>query len=613
MTARWILLPIAVAAAIGAEARGQRQMERLDRGTVALRTADGAVLVGWRLLGDDPVGVVFVVERSTDGGPYVAIGEVSATGGTNLVDREAGEGGSLAYVVRPVVGGEIGPPSGPVTVQEAPYRSIPLRKPERCTPNDASVGDLDGDGDYEIVLKQEMRPRDNSQAGFTGSSKLEAYDLDRGFLWRIDLGPNVREGAHYTPFLVYDLDGDGRAEVACRTADGTVDGAGTTIGDPGADHRNDRGYVLEGPEFLTVFDGRTGAALATTDYLPPRGVVADWGDDYGNRVDRFNACVAYLDGERPSLVMARGYYTRTVLVAWDWHDGALSRRWTFDSDDGTAGNRSYRGQGNHGIAVADVDGDGRDEIIYGASCIDDDGTGLHSTGLGHGDALHLSDLDPSRSGLEVFGIHEHSRQNIAATFRDAATGAVLWSLPGTDAGRGLAMDVDPRFPGAECWASGHGLGGLYSCKGERIGPRRPRSCNMGVWWDGDPLRELLDGTTIAKWDPESATASPLLRAEAFECASNNGTKANPCLCADLFGDWREEVLWRTRDNAELRIFSTTVPTAIRLPTLMHDPTYRLAVAWQNVGYNQPAQPGYFLGAGMEEPPRPSIRLVGGGD
>src|SRR5206468_1133357 len=219
--------------------------------------------------------------------------------------------------------------------------------------------------------------------GYTGNVYLDAYTLEGAFLWRIDFGRNVRAGAHYTQFMVYDLDGDGRAEVAARTADGTVDGTGAVIGDPSADHRNAAGYVLAGPEFLTVFDGRTGAALATTDYVPPRGSVSDWGDGYGTRVDRSLAGVAYLDGHRPSLVVARGYYTRSVVVAWDWRDGRLTRRWTFDSRDGTPGNLAYEGQGNHQLTVGDVDGDGRDEIVYGACAIDDDGRGLYSTGLGH--------------------------------------------------------------------------------------------------------------------------------------------------------------------------------------------------------------------------------------
>jgi rhamnogalacturonan endolyase len=357
--------------------------------------------------------------------------------------------------------------------------------------------------------------------------------------------------------------------------------------------------VLTGPEFLTVFDGLTGKALATVDYVPGRGRAGDWGDTYGNRVDRFLAGVAYLDGTRPSAVFCRGYYTRAVLVAWDWRGGKLTRRWTFDSDDG---NRAYRGQGDHSLSVADVDSDGRDDIVYGACTVGSDGRGLYSTGLGHGDALHVSDLDPTRPGLEVFNIHERSRQKIGVTFREARTGKVLWSKSAADVGRGVTMDIDPRHPGCESWASSPG--GLWNARGEQISARRPRSCNFGVWWDGDLLREVLDRTTVSKWDWKAERESVLLSAAG--CSSNNGSKATPALCADLLGDWREEVVWRTSDNKALRVYTTPLPTEHRLYTLMHDPQYRLSVAWQNVGYNQPTQAGFFLGHGMAAPPRPRI-------
>jgi rhamnogalacturonan endolyase len=375
------------------------------------------------------------------------------------------------------------------------------------------------------------------------------------------------------------------------------------------------GYVLDGPEFLTVFDGLTGRALATTNYVPARGNVEDWGDGYGNRVDRFLACVAYLDGVHPSVVMCRGYYTRTTLVAWDWRDGKLTQRWFFDSDKyGPADNTNpYRGQGNHNLSVADVDGDGRDEIIYGAMCLNSDGTPRYSTKLGHGDALHVSDLDPTRPGLEVLDIHENPKHPHGLEFRDASTGAMLWSKPGgtdasPDVGRGLAADLDPRHPGAEIWAAGGPrIRGLYNAKGKKISDTNPRSCNFAVWWDGDLLRELLNGNRISKWNWEKETDDVIFTAE--DCMSNNGTKSTPALSADILGDWREEVILRTTDNKELRIFSTPIPTEHRLYTLMHDPQYRLAIAWQNVAYNQPPHPSFFLGAGMKPAPRPNITLV----
>jgi rhamnogalacturonan endolyase len=468
---------------------------------------------------------------------------------------------------------------------------------------------------------------------------LDAYKLDGTFLWRINLGKNIREGAHYTQFMVYDLDGDGKAEVVCKTADGTVDGKGRVVGDAKADYRspegsfvttrdrsgnerrqNTTGYVLAGPEYLTVFDGMTGAALATANYLPPRhptklNPTSDelreiWGDGWGNRVDRFLACIAYLDGERPSVVMCRGYYTRSVLAAWNWRDGKLTHLWTFDSDDGTPGSRPYRGQGNHNLSVGDVDRDGKDEIVYGACTIDDDGKGLYSTDLGHGDAMHLSDLDPDRPGLEVFDIQERF-DDAGANFRDARTGEVIWKKPSIQAGadgegpgRGLALDIDPRYRGFESWVRGAGVTGLFSSKGEKISDRTPRSCNFGIFWDCDVLSELLDRNYIAKWNWTDGSETTLLTADG--CTANNGTKATPVLSADVIGDWREEVIWRTTDNKELRIYTTTIPTKHRFYTFMHDPQYRLSIAWQNVAYNQPPHTSFYVGEGMSKPPRPPI-------
>jgi len=597
---------------LAAEAGALRQMEHLGRGLIAVRCDDGSVYVGWRLLGADPEDVAFNVYRSTGDGEPVRLNEQPVRSSTNFVDSGAAAGRAHAYFVRAVRNGKEAEACAPFALAAdspaRPYIAIPLRTPEGCTPNDASVGDLDGDGEYEIVLHQASRGRDNAQRGMTGPAILEAYKLDGTFLWRINLGRNIREGAHYTQFMVYDLDGDGRAEVACKTADGTVDGTGRVLGDAEADFRNADGFILDGPEFLTIFEGATGAARATAAYIPPRGAVADWGDDRGNRVDRFLACLAYLDGERPSLVMCRGYYTRAVLAAWNWRDGRLTPVWTFDSDDGTSGHAAYRGQGNHNLAVGDVDGDGRDEIVYGACAIDHDGRGLYATGLGHGDAMHLSDIDPDRPGLEVFGIHERPRHPHGASLTDARSGRVLWGASSPDPGRGVTMDIDPRHRGYECWAAGEGLRGLFSCRGERIAETNPRSCNFGIWWDGDVLRELLNRNTISKWNWRDGTETELLRAEG--CLSNNGSKATPALCADILGDWREEVVFRTFDGRELRICTTTIPTDRRFYTFMHDPIYRLSVAWQNVAYNQPTQTGFYMGEGMADPPRPAIRTAG---
>jgi len=511
-----------LALTIPAPAAGrQRQIENLGRGIVVIHQGEGKIWIGWRMLGTDPDSIAFNLYRSTAGGTAVRVNDKPLTGPTNFVDSKADLTQSNTYSVRPVVYGREQRAGNaftlPADAPVRPYLSIPLRTPAGYSPNDASVGDLDGDGEYEIVLHQTGQGRDNAQAGITDPPILQAYRLDGSFLWEINLGINIREGAHYTQFMVYDLDGDGRAEIVCRTADGTVDGKGRAIGTPGADYvsraqDNKQGKVLNGPEFLTVFEGRTGAALATADYIPPRGDLAAWGDDYGNRVDRFLAGIAYLDGERPSVVMCRGYYTRTVLAAWNWRGGKLTRVWTFDSDDGTPGNDRYREQGNHQLSVGDVDGDGKDEIVYGACVIDHDGQGLYTTGRGHGDALHFSDLDPDRSGLEVFQVHEKPSNSAGGDFRDAKTGELIWGLPSDrDSGRGMAANIDPRFRGYQCWSAPSD--GLYSCRGEKITAKKPRSCNFAVWWDGDLLRELLDRNLISKWNWQDGSETTLLTAE----------------------------------------------------------------------------------------------------
>jgi rhamnogalacturonan endolyase len=602
----------------------QRLMEALDRGVVAVPTNDGKVLVSWRLLASDEEDIAFNVYRKIKGST-VKINPKPVTRATALLDDFADKAAERTYIVRPVIKNRETRKAGFFVLKNLsdPYISIPLQIPDGHAANDGSVGDLDGDGTYEIVLHVAGRGRDNSQAGFTDPPLIQAYKLNGQLLWTINLGKNIREGAHYTQFLVYDLDGDGRAEVAMKTADGSVDGRGTVIGDSTKDWRNERGYILSGPEYLSVFNGATGAVIHTTDFIPPRAaslvpsfqeLKQIWGDGYGNRMDRFLGAVAYLDGKHPSLIMSRGYYTRTVITAWDLKDGKLQKRWTFDSN--SPGNSGYAGQGNHNLTVADVDADGKDEIVFGAMCIDDDGTGLYSTGLGHGDAMHVSDLDPSVPGLEVFDIQERF-DDAGCSFRSAATGAVYWKKPSIQAGadgegpgRGLALDIDPRYPGFECWVADAGIKGLFDCKGNKIADRTP-PCNMGIYWDGDVLREILNGTFIGKWDYENSVTVELLNTVNFQCRSNNGTKMNPVLSADILGDWREEVIYRTSDNKELRIFSTPVPTEHRFYTLMHDPQYRLSVAWQNVAYNQPPHTSFFMGAGMNPPPRPHITFTTG--
>jgi len=604
----------------------QRQMENLGRGVVAVPQGEGKVYVGWRMLGTDPDDITFNLYRSADGGKAVRLNDAPLFKTTDFVDTKADSLKSNEYFVKVLIRGKETETSKAFKLKAQspalPYLSVPLQTPAGYTPNDASVADLDGDGEYEIILHQAGRGRDNSQAGITDPPILEAYKLDGTLLWRINLGKNIREGAHYTQFMVYDFDGDGRAELACKTADGTIDGKGKVIGDSTKDWRNERGYILSGPEYLTMFDGLTGAELSTTDFVPPRHdklnpttqeLSSVWGDGYGNRMDRFLAGVAYLDGKTPSLIMSRGYYTRTVIAAWDFKGGKLSLRWKFDSD-ASPETRPYRGQGNHNLSIADVDNDGKDEIIYGAMTLDDDGKGLYTTGIGHGDALHVSDLDPERPGLEVFDIQERFG-DAGASFRDARTGEVIWKIASVKAGadgegpgRGLSLDVDPRYKGFESWVAGAGITGMFDVKGNKIADRTP-AVNFGIFWDADMLSEILNSTTIGKWDYINQKTDVLFNAAQYDCVSNNGTKSTPALSADILGDWREEVIYRTRDGKELRIFTTTIPAQNRLYTFMHDPQYRLSIAWQNVAYNQPPHTGFYIGPEMKAPPKPNITLV----
>ena len=585
--------------------------EQLGRGVVAIRTSTDTVMVGWRYLSADPVQVGFNVYR--DG--HLLTPEPVRTS-TQFFDRNPSSA-ATRYEVRPVVNGKEDqslahglytlPPDAPCG-----YLEIPLEQPGRQTmPDgescayvaaDASAADLDGDGEMEIVLKWDpTNAKDNSQSGFTGTVFLDAYKLDGRRMWRIDLGRNIRAGAHYTQFMVYDLDGDGRAEVAAKTADGTVDGRGTVIGNAAADYREGardtsparKGYVASGPEYLTVFSGETGEALHTTDYVPPRGRVEGWGDNYANRSERYLAAVAYLDGRKPSLVMCRGYYTRTVVAAFDWDGRRLTSRWVFDTD--SARWASYAGQGNHNLRVADVDDDGCDEITYGSCAIDHDGTGLYNTRFGHGDAMHLTAFDPSSDRLQVWDCHENRRDG--SDFRDAATGKVIFQIPSDkDVGRCMAADIDPTNYGVEMWSSASG--GIRNIRGEVVcAAPKGLPANMAVWWDGDLLREMLDHETVSKYDWKTQTCRPLARFGG--CLFNNGSKSNPCLQADLLGDWREEVVTRTADSRALRIYVSPCPTSYRFHTFLEDRPYRLSVATQNVAYNQPTQPGFYFGPDLE--------------
>ena len=589
--------------------------EKLSRELIGIPTEEG-MYFSWRMTLEDAAGLQFDLYRSSNGGAEVKLNKEPIDRTSDFLDRTVDYTVDNRWTLKATTG-EVATWTRLKGEERNPYLSIPVCKPEdgeiagesfTYTANDCSVGDLDGDGEYEIILKwspsNSKRP---PQRGFTGNTYLDAYKMDGRRLWRIDLGPNVRSGAATTNFLVFDFDGDGCAEICCKTGDGTVDGLGHRIGDAQADWRTwDKksptyGKIVNGPEYLTVFEGRTGKELDSKEYIPTRYPLDGWGgvggncgnDNTGGRSDRFTAGVAFLDGKTPSPIMVRGWYGRTVVAAWTFTNGALKHTWTFDS--AAPGWEAYSGMGNHSVTVADFDGDGCDEICVGAMTVDHDGKGLFTTGLRHGDALHAGRFIPSRQGMQVFGVHENEGDNEivkrtpAVAMFDGATGEIIWQDGlGQDAGRGVAADIDPRYDGAECWCN---IGGLRrGDTGEIICNRKPDSCNFTIYWDADPLAELLDHVSISKWNWNAESTDLLLKAEGV--VSNNGTKGNPCLSGDILGDWREEVIWPSEDQTELRIYSTTIPAVDRRATWMNDRQYRLAIAWQNVAYNQPPHPSF---------------------
>lgn len=591
---------------------GHYQVEDLDRGVVAVKV-DGGVYVGWRMQGYeyDKVASNVKYDLYRDGQKLATV-----TDSSNYLDKTGTAESS--YSVRAIVKGsecEQSPSPG-VKPWAQNYVSIPLTPPAdgphggTYNANDASVGDLDGDGRLDIVLKWDpSNSKDNSQKGVTDDVFVDGYTLAGTRLFRINLGPNIRAGAHYTQLSVYDLDGDGKAEVACKTAPGTKDGTGKLLSlgpaandDDTKEYRNGDGYILTGPEYLTVFEGATGKELSTVDFPVPRGTVSAWGDTYGNRVDRFNGGVAFVSdmgsgkaaSGRPSIIQGRGYYTRLTVSAYTFRDGKLSKNWIYDSK--TALNSA--GAGAHSEMAGDADGDGAQEIITGATTIGSDGSLQCQTGLGHGDALHVSELIVGKP-LSVFTVHEDEG---GYDVHDAATCSTYVKVTGgDDNGRGVAGFIDPGdTKSASIWSS------LYpdryaAADGKSIG-KKPGPTNFLIYWDADELRELEDGTNITKFGGAALQNCSV-------CASNNSTKSTPVLTADLLGDWREEIIWRQADNKALRVYTTTAVTQRRLYTLMHDPTYRAQVSFEQSAYNQPPHLGFHMGPGMAEPPVPNIRVV----
>ncbi len=587
-------LPTSVADA--AYGTGKNIVEKLDRGICAINTGNG-MLVSWRYLANDSDSAVFKLYRDN-----TLIYTSEAGKATCYLDKSGSA--TAKYRVDTVTGNTVSSSANCSIQSNNNYFDIPLDVPAggSYSPNDCSVGDVDGDGQYEIFLKWDpSNSKDNSQSGETGNVYIDCYTLNGKKLWRVDLGRNIRAGQHYTQFLVADFDCDGKAEMTCKTADGTVDGTGKVIGDKSKNYRNGSGYILDGPEFYTLFDGATGKALDTVSYEYPRGKVSDWGDNYGNRVDRFLGSVVYLDGVHPSAVSVRGYYTRMTAVAYDVVGKKLVKRWGFD----TGNNKSAAGysNGNHNCMPADVDGDGKQELFLGATCLDDNGKVLWCNNMKHGDALHIGDFLPDRKGLEAWVCHEEKG---GVSLLDAATGkAIFYKTAGGDTGRCCADNIYAGNKGAEFW--GAESNNVYDSTGKSIGTTKP-SQSFLIYWDGDAEREILDGTKITKYASPSKINTLL---SAAGCKSINSSKSNPCLSADILGDWREELILPTSDNQKLRVFCTPYNTEIRLTTLMHDVQYRMQVATEQNCYNQPPHVSFYLGSDAKLPERPAVTVHGG--
>lgn len=630
-----------------------RQMEKLDRGLIAIKT-DGGVYLSWRLF-DSEDNIFGSADKNVSFNVYrdgKKISEVATK--TNYVDSTVGTN----YSVAPVINGVEGEKCDAVTVYNNSYFDIPLSKPDDETiydpsgnelatysffPADCSTGDVDGDGEYEIIVKWTSSERDVGSPGdpaYSGTVHLAAYKLDGTKLWKndIELGKNVYSSAHTVQFLVYDFDGDGKSEVMCQTSLGSKDGQGKYVSNAAqndeeikaiTDEENStadyRGYgrITEGKEFLTVFNGETGVAMDTINLPTTRGSEngVDYGDDFGNRSNRFVSDIAYLDGEKPYAIYLRGYYfgrngkQRTSIAGISWDGTALSPTYRFDTQKGQEGYYDgayqYVGNGNHNCTVADVDNDGKDEFITGALCMevndDNEFRPKWCTYLQHGDALHIGNYDPTHTGFEFFTVHEDSGTNslsgnditldFGMSVIDAETGNIMFHEGASaDTGRGVMANV-----GAggyyQIWSAKNSArqsnGGTDFTTATSLTGRNTPSMNFRIFWDGDLYDNLLDGANITDWNGRNM--SNIFNAGNYDCVSINGTKANPSLQADLFGDWREEVIYPTSDGTALRVFSTTDTTDYKIKTLMQDPVYRSGVAAEQTAYNQPPHVGFYMG------------------
>lgn len=582
------------------------------------------MLVSWRMLPGDSSDTAFDLYRKMTDGKEEKLNKEPIYG-TNFQDLTlsfSGRGGGDATYRLTYAGSDetIGLYVLPnkQRVSKLPYISIPLTetssvcsiegKDYHYQANDVSVGDLDGDGQMEIIVKRLLSYGDSDGTG-SGESPLEvrhtvlyeAYKLDGTMLWRVCSGPNIILG-NSSSFAVADFDGDGRAEMAIKTGEGTIFGDGVEIEDTNGDGKTDyrtkgANYIGSGPEFFSIIDGQTGKELARADFIK-RGTSEEWGDNYFKRAHSLRVGVGCFDGILPSVILGRGVYAKSVIEAWDYRDGKLTRRWNFNTDDKLTGKdglaySKYAGQGNHSLSVGDVDGDGFDEVVYGAMTVDHDGVGLYSSCLGHGDALHLGKFDPTRPGLQIYSCFETGKTEVA--LRDAADGSIIWdhkSATDGDMGRAMIADIDPSTTGCELWwykSTVHDINGneLPGNKADY-----PGSCNFAIWFDGTLNRQLFSGNKI-----DSRQRGRLFTIYRFDMAYINGSKENASFYGDILGDWREELIFpdATKTN-DLKIFSTWVPTEHRIPWLMTDHVYEMSALNQNIGYNQPTHTGYYLGS-----------------
>jgi autotransporter-associated beta strand protein len=582
----------------------QRPMDKLDRSVVVQKISNG-IYVNWRITADEWYNTYYKVYR--DG---TLINTTTTSGASNYLDAA----GTVAskYTVSRVKNGIESAQSATVSVNTKAYIEIPMRDIKSLGKtqyylNDATAADLDGDGQYEIIVKRMNRDWTVENTNYT---YFEAYKLDGTFMWAIDVGPNITMDVEIN-IAAYDFDGDGKAEVFMRSSDATIFGLdkfnqnGTSVGDRDGDGLTNYrysiggdGFMNAGPEYLSLIDGVTGKELDWTNFIA-RGNSSDWGDGYGHRANKFFFGAPYLDGMHPSLFIGRGIYTQTKMRTYDVVNKKLVARWSWESSGAWA---AYAYQGNHNYTIADTDGDGKDEIVWGSMCVDHNGTGLYSTGLGHGDALHVGDFDPYRKGIEVFAANE---ANPGTNLRDGKTGQILYRhVTPNDCGRCCVANISDSYKGAECWGGGVGISATDRTDMSNFG----LSENYAVYWDGDLLQELCDhngfstGTgvgygQITKFNGYGNISS-LLIADAYSC---NYTKGTPCLQADLIGDWREEEVWWKTDSMALRIYTTPYPTTNRVYSLMADHQYRQAICWQMCGYNQPPHASFYLGSDFPTP------------